>query len=210
MDEDEILERIVSKDEINRKLQLIKKHNLTTYKHSLRVALLCIKVGIFYGFNFSDIETLSVAGLLHDIGKIKISNKILDKKTILSKIEEDIIKKHSKYSYELTSDLNNQEIKKIIVAHHEFVQYKPYPRKNTTDYNKREYNMKRVQMSKIVAFCDIFDALYYKRPYRDSVSLEKIEKIMFNTNFFLDEDLIVEILKMLKKDLVPVEIGDSK
>lgn len=117
------------------------------------------------------VEDTVIGALLHDIGKLKISNDILLKKGRLSDEEFKIIQNHPIYGYELIKDEPFSDVsKEIILSHHEKLDGAGYPN------HKRDIDiLKQVQ---IVTVCDIYDALTEKRAYRNDKSIYTAFKIL--------------------------------
>ena len=111
------------------------------------------------------------AALLHDIGKLGVSNAILEKPGKLTAEEFDSVRKHPFYSYEILRRIPAfADFSYDAAAHHERFDGKGYWRGLTAE-----------QLSftaRILAVADVFDALRAKRPYRDALPLEKVFSIM--------------------------------
>lgn len=131
-----------------------------TYTHSINVALLSRLIGKWmkYGKNMQD--SLMFAGLLHDIGKMKIDKNVLNKPDKLTDQEFEKIKQHSVYSYELLQ-LNKDiplDVKVGILMHHERMDGSGYP------YGVCNENINDI--AKVLAIADSYDAMISERPYQ--------------------------------------------
>lgn len=142
----------------------------STYVHSLNVALISRIVGEWLGFSQKDLELLSVCGLLHDIGKVKIPDSIVKKPGKLTPNEYEIVKKHTVFGYEI---LKNQNLAQSIIntplMHHEKCDGSGYPNK-----------LKRDQIDdfvKIVTIADVYDAMTSARVYRNPISPFEVVEI---------------------------------
>lgn len=139
--------------------------------HSERVSDLCMLIGRQMNMNASEIKNLQIAGLLHDIGKIGISNDILDKEGPLNEEEWIVIKKHPEISYNILSAVNDYgPLAEIVLAHHEWWDGSGYP----NGLKGEEIPVK----ARIIAIADAFDAMISDRPYRKGMSEEKALQII--------------------------------
>lgn len=129
-----------------------------TYSHSINVSLYASILGRWLNLNDLEIKDLALAGLLHDIGKIKVDQVILNKKETLSAAEFNLLKEHTTFGYEivLESDLPIG-IKQAILLHHEKMNGRGYPLGLSWDHI-HDY-------AKIVSIVDIYDAMTSDRPY---------------------------------------------
>jgi len=161
----------------------LKSHHPETCKHSLRVSLLAIDLGIQNNLQHQ-LKVLCYAGILHDIGKLHITPSILSKPSPLNKLEKKLIKSHVRLGFLELSSPEYKEVREIVVSHHEYKQ-NPYcrtgkdRRNNKRNTRDRRNNSKiRDQLAQIIAISDIFDALASKRAYKKPYSREKAEKII--------------------------------
>ena len=129
------------------------------------LAQVMAKLGVTKGmvvFGQDKLDEISMAGLLHDIGKFKIPDEILLKPGKLTKEEFEVIKKHTVYGYEI---LNNFKIlestKRAALLHHEKFDGSGYPFGYTAD--------KIDDISAIITIADVYDAMTSKRCYRDGM-----------------------------------------
>ena len=105
------------------------------------------------------LDTLTLCGLLHDIGKLKIPDEILNKPGKYTDEEFDLVKRHTKFGYELLKTLNiDPHIKKAALLHHERCDGSGYPLK-ATQKDLDDFSM-------VVAIADVYDAMTAARSYR--------------------------------------------
>lgn len=151
--------------------------------HLLRVAKLTKSVCKIYFHNESIANTGFFAGLTHDVGKLMIDDKILNKAGKLTTEEFEIIKKHTNYTYELLKEVGLNDYAYIGLHHHEQYNGKGYPK----SLKGKDIPL----LSRIVAICDVFDAMTNKRIYRKNVfSLDAtLEYIRVNTGEYFDPEL---------------------
>lgn len=97
--------------------------------HSDRIAMICKKIGITLGMDENDVSELGVVGLLHDIGKIGISEHILNKMDTLTDAEMDEMKRHPEIGYHILRSVNEYvDIAEYVLAHHEQCDGNGYPK----------------------------------------------------------------------------------
>jgi len=155
------------------------------FSHSLRVSKLCEKLSILVGLSKKDIDEFKFLADIHDIGKIKIPNKILMKPGSLTKDEFIIVKKHVQYALDILSTFgfNESDIRPII-EHHERCDGSGYPK----GLVEKEISTE----GKILGIIDVFEALYSKRPYKEPWSRDKIKKYFKeNREKFCDKIFII-------------------
>ena len=142
-----------------------------TYQHGEKVAQLCRQLSLDIGFNEYQAECLYIAGLLHDIGKLRTPDHILHSQNTLTQDERNQIKRHAVDTYiTLEAMFPNSLICQWAGNHHERLNGSGYP-----------YHLKADELdtgSRIVAIIDVFQALSQERPYKGRHSLEAVLSIM--------------------------------
>lgn len=133
-----------------------------TYRHNLAVAMFSNMIGGWLGLDKQELMQLTTAALLHDVGKMLISEDILHYPGKLTKEQFEEMKKHTIYGYELLKETTGITHRQALVAlqHHERLDGSGYPYGITAD--------KIDLFSRIVAVADIFHAMTSKRIYRDA------------------------------------------
>ena len=169
---DEIADKFNDNYKIIGCINLFKFADSYTYTHSINVALLSTLIGKWmkYGKNMQD--SLMLAGLLHDIGKMKIDKNILNKPDKLTEDEFEEIKKHPVYSYELLQDNKDipLDVKVGILMHHE--------RMDGSGYPYGVYNENINEIAKVLAIADAYDAMISERPYQKKRSPFEVIQLM--------------------------------
>lgn len=169
-------------------LKMLKAYDEYTLCHSVHVAVLSAITGLKMGYNEYQLAELVTSALLHDIGKIQIPIKVLNKKGILSKEEFEVIKMHPQLGYEYVKRnyLNaSDDMLKGIYQHHERVDGSGYP--------QGLIRTEIAEYSKIIAVCDVYDALTTNRPYHNAyIPSEAIEYLYGCQD--LDEKIIYEFI----------------
>ena len=158
-DIDEILSESRNPTHIVQMIDCMRDSDDVTYKHSISCAILCKVMGQWMKYSKEDIKVLTLAGLLHDIGKLTMPSAILQKPTRLSANEYSIMKQHPQEGYKLLLDQHlDQRILNAALQHHERVDGSGYPRGligNAID-----------EMAQIVAIVDVYIAMINPRIYR--------------------------------------------
>lgn len=145
-------------------MRLLRKKDDYTFNHSLGVSILAITLGKWLNFSKNQIFDLSIVGLFHDIGKLKVPDEIVKKPGKLTIEECGEMKKHSIYSYEILQESNRfkDDILLGVLQHHEKIDGIGYPHGIKGD--------KIHKYAKIIAICDIYHALTSNRVYKDKDS----------------------------------------
>ena len=142
-----------------------------TQTHSLGVAAKAEQMANYYGFDPEKTTRYYFAGALHDIGKLVVSNNILEKPGRLTENEFATMKDHASATYYILDKMKGiSDILEWASNHHEKLNGKGYPRGLTA----KELSFEE----RLMACIDIYQALTEKRPYKDGMSHEKTIAIM--------------------------------
>jgi putative nucleotidyltransferase with HDIG domain len=149
-----LMERLAEKDEY-------------TEGHTRRVALLAVEVGEELGLSPGRLRSLAIGGLLHDIGKLSVPDEILKKPGPLEPEEYDVIRTHTVRGAQLVLELGgfHDEVRRMVLGHHERLDGSGYPHGRSGHEIDFETRM--------LAVCDVYDALCSTRVYRDAWSREQ-------------------------------------
>ncbi len=140
-------------------------HNLrqiedTVFAHSINVALIARILGTWMKYDSDTIDQLTIAGLLHDVGKLKIPPAILDKPGKLTDLEFEVIKTHSRLGYDVLSKFHlDPRVLNATLHHHERADGSGYPSK-LKGSEIDDFTM-------IIAVADVYDAMTAARKYRE-------------------------------------------
>ncbi|MCZ6795629.1 MAG: response regulator [Planctomycetota bacterium] len=164
--------------------------------HSERVSRLATQLGRDVGLDALEVERLGWAALVHDVGKIGVSETVLHKPGKLTEEEFTEMKRHPVYSAEIIRPLahlkGGDPTVRAIYHHHERMDGKGYP-----DGIKGEAIP---LLSRLISVCDVFDALSSDRPYRKALGEEKIREIIEDlSGDHLDEQLAAVFLRNLNR-----------
>jgi HD-GYP domain-containing protein (c-di-GMP phosphodiesterase class II) len=151
--------------------QVVDSKSPYTSGHSERVTLFTDMIAEQLEFSAEQRRWLKRAALLHDIGKLGVSNAILDKPDKLDESEWEVMRMHSAHSEAILSRISAfSELAPIAGAHHERLDGKGYPRGLSGSQICLE--------TRIITTADIFDALTADRPYRAAMPITKALAIM--------------------------------
>lgn len=136
-----------------------------TYSHSSNVALYACAMGEHLGFDAETLRRTRRAALLHDIGKVGVSNRILDKNGPLTDAERAAVQAHPSFTWEILGRVSAfAPFARQAATHHEKLDGSGYPWKLTGD------DLDRPSRALVVA--DIYEALTATRPYRAGLSAD--------------------------------------
>lgn len=163
------------------------KDNYTS-GHSERVALMTYKLSKGLGIKGVELENIDIAAHLHDIGKIGVPDKVLNKNDKLLPHEWEYIKMHPKIGFDILSKSNRLRfISKIVLHHHERWDGKGYPQ-----------GLSGINIplgSRIIAVCDSIDAMTSDRPYRKAMGFEEcMNEIIINIGLMFDPVIVQYII----------------
>lgn len=163
-----------------------------TKAHSDGVARLARHLGKVFELSEESCEMLELAGLLHDIGKLRQPDELLDKPGKLTAEEYAHIQRHSFDTYTILKNIKGLEkVTQWAALHHERADGSGYPYHLSTETLALE--------ARIVAVADVFQALAQKRPYRDPLQPDEIMEIL---NEMVDDGkLDREVVMRVDQDL---------
>lgn len=163
-----------------------------TSEHSFNVGLLAITFGRHLGLHEDDLQKLGVAGMLHDIGKMRTPIEILNKEGALTPDEFKIMREHTTNGRDILVSHKNVAPGTVDVAftHHETLDGKGYPR-NVKGKGISEF-------TKIVTVCDVYDALTSERCYKAGKSSVEAFRILYGgRGKQFDENLVTEFIECI-------------
>lgn len=165
-----------------------------TKAHSDGVARLSRFIGELFALSEASCDMLELAGLLHDLGKLRQPDELLDKPSELTAAESASMHRHSFDTYTILKNIHGLEtIAEWAAQHHERVDGTGYP-----------YHVGGKSISleaRIVAVADVFQALAQKRPYRDSLPLLEVIAILENmvVEGKLDQGVVFQVRQNMHK-----------
>ena len=182
----DIVEEIVENRNAMVNMIDLKSYDSYTYYHSVDVGVLSIVIGVALGMKTGALYKLGLGALLHDIGKVFIDRKIIQKTDFLTDEEYGKVKKHPElgYDYLLKSKLDLPASALTgILQHHERMDGSGYPEGLCGGGIKKP--------SRIISIADVYDAMTSDRPYRQALMpSEAMEYLMGGAGTLFDPELV--------------------
>ena len=170
----------------------IKQKDYVTAQHCLRVALLAISLGRHLGLPKQNLETLGLCGMLHDVGKSKISVELLNKKGTLTSKEFNILKSHAILGHTMLAKdkLLPAQVLDAALSHHERIDGQGYPNQVSAS-NLSFY-------TRIVSIVDAYDAMISERPYKKAMTSSQALKTIYDERGRqFDHHLVVKFIESM-------------
>ncbi len=171
----------------------IRKKDDYLLEHSVSVSVLITIFSRYLGLEKDIVQQLAIGAFLHDVGKIKIEDEILNKPGKLSDSEFSVIKTHVNHSINIINDTQGVSPLSLQVAaqHHEKLDAQGYPFNLSAD--------KITHYGRMIAICDIFDALTANRVYKDGYPHTKAFSILRHMASIgqLDQVLVDSFIKCM-------------
>lgn len=176
-------------------LMSITEHDYYTYTHSVNVAIYLVGLGKQMGLTQDEIQMLSLGGMLHDLGKAKISLEIINSTGKLTDEQFDEMQKHPEFGVELLKKIDKankipKECYFAILHHHEKFCGGGYP----CGHEGKDIHL----YGRMTKICDVFDALSTKRTYKEAMSSFDSLKLMKEKMMHeFDPDIFDEFLQLM-------------
>jgi PAS domain S-box-containing protein/putative nucleotidyltransferase with HDIG domain len=163
-----------------------------TAGHQIRVADLATAIARQIGLPDEQVHAIHLAGIVHDLGKIKIPAEILSKPGLLSDIEFQFIKTHAQAGYDILKDINFiWPIAQIVLQHHERLDGSGYPQGLKGDAIMFEV--------RILSVADVVEAMSSHRPYRPAMGIEAaLEEIARQRGIRFDPKVVDVCLSLFR------------
>ncbi len=209
----ELLNSLKSEDRYGGVLGLLKDINdfdYYTYVHSVNVGLLAMIYQYKTSYNADRIRSMSMAGYLHDIGKLRIPKEIVDKPGMLSKQEMAVMLEHTREGYRILADIEKYAPQKKIsdlikygaLFHHRKYMLYGYPNRKERDGVSREFYFKLPEEVRILGICDMYDALTTNTPWRKGTEPSTALRAILNaSNYYFSVSDVHLFLKALALSL---------
>jgi putative nucleotidyltransferase with HDIG domain len=190
----------------------LKEFDQYTTTHAINVAMLTMALAEFVGVGAGMVRAFGLAGLLHDLGKIKIPAEILNKPGKLTRLERTIVETHPAEGARMI--LEGEEPLDLAAAvayeHHLCIDGRGYP---ALHYPRQPH-----QASRLVHVCDVYDALRTRRPYREAwTSAEALDYIRKRAGTEFDAESVGAFVDMMQRwdariaqEGSPVTVSEAK
>lgn len=167
-----------------------------TKEHSQRVTYYAIAVARKLECSEEQIEELQFAGIIHDIGKIGISDRILQKTGRLTSEEYTIIKRHPGIGDSIVKPLGLIQSERDIIRHH-------HERFDGKGYPDGLGGSEIPRLARILAVADSFDAMTSKRPYREGLSVsDALRELRANSGTQFDPETVITMISCIEDGLL--------
>ena len=174
----------------------------STEEHTRRVAALAVEVGEALGLSGARLRDLAIGGLLHDVGKLSVPSSILQKPGPLDDDEFEVIKQHPQQGRELLAELGgfDDRVGRLVLDHHERLDGSGYPR----GLSGTELDLE----TRILAVCDVYDALVSPRVYRAAWSNSKaLALLQEESGVEFDPRCVAALVGVVSRENVAVQVA---
>lgn len=186
---EDLISYVMDNGKINNYLVDIRAHDDYTYIHCVETGVMATFLGISLCLKRDEIKELGVGAILHDIGKIKISNDIINKKGRLTAEEFDEMKKHPMYGKEILEKnyiISDNAIRGVLEHHEKF---------DGTGYPRGLKGNGISKFGKITCICDTYTAVSSNRSYREKFKPNEAYELILAGSGSMFDDKIVEKFK---------------
>ncbi len=190
---------------VNVLAETIEAKDRHTRGHCNRMRWLCVEIGKIMGLDRERLELLEYASMLHDIGKIGVNERVLNKRGPLSEEEKEHVRIHPELGKKILKGIPLMEsVAEIIVSHHENFDGSGYP----SGLTGREIPLG----ARIISAADLYDAMSNDRPYRKGIAIEEIvEEMKRVSGSQLDPEIVKVFLENMNDIVLKSEaLGEGR
>lgn len=189
---DEMIDSIFRNQDALVSLGRIKEKDEYTYMHSVSVGVLMLAFGRHLGLDIQTLREVGIGAMLHDVGKMIVSQALLNKEDSLTEEEFIMMRKHVEYSRMLLEQTHGITDTAITMAaqHHERIDGTGYPLHLKGD--------EIPYYSRAVAIMDVYDAMTSKRSYQDKfIPTEVLKKLYEWSSYHYDRELVQQFIRCM-------------
>lgn len=173
-------------------LMKMASQDFNEYTHAIQTSAYAVTLARALGMRtFNELAAVGIGSILHDLGKVKVDPRILDKGESLNEDEKTEVQRHPEYGFEMLKRQRSipEEAEVIVLQHHERPNGKGYPYGLSDDIHLG---------TQIVSLVDCFDSLTSNRPYKKKLSgLNALRYIREELKDEYNPKLVVEFIKVL-------------
>lgn len=199
-----VMEEVLNNGDVMCNMLDIKTYDDYIYFHSVNVAVLSAMIGASCNMNEEELNILTTAALLHDVGKRFVEEEVLNVKRALTEEERIMIVQHPKLGYDFLKENFDflPEVYTSVLEHHEWY--------NGCGYPMRKSGSEIPIYARIIKLADVYDALTSKLPYHEAVPpSEAVEYIMANAGAEFDPELVDVFMRKIAVYPVGCEVSLS-
>lgn len=180
-------------DSITALAAIVEMRDPYTAGHQRRTAQLAIAIAKELQLPAEQVEGIHLAGVVHDVGKIRVPAEILTKPGKLTGLEFSIIKEHAQNGYEILSNIDFPwPIAEIVLQHHERLDGSGYPQALS--------NGKILLEAKILAVADVVESMMSHRPYRPALGIDSaLDNIALNRGALFDSAAVDACIRLFRE-----------
>ncbi|RKY51822.1 MAG: hypothetical protein DRP89_08695 [Candidatus Neomarinimicrobiota bacterium] len=175
-------------------MKAIQRKRFATWvvSHSVNVTIFALKIGFGLKYKKNEMHQLAIASLLHDVGMVKVPNKILFKHGKLSSDEYDVIRQHPIHGYEIVKHLKDDYPYLLNAV------YQEQEREDGSGYPQGLKGDKICEFAKIIGTADIFEALVHGRTYREGfITYYAIQNILETKSHQFSPKMIRSLISVI-------------
>ena len=176
----DIASEVIKDPQVLLQIAVLKAIDNYTFSHAVHVSIYATTLGRFLRFSERELHEISMAGLLHDIGKVDIPDEILNKPGKLSDEEFQVMKQHVRYSFNRVYRFEgvSHDLLCAIGQHHE--------RLDGTGYLQKLEGKDIHKWARILAIADVYDAVTTNRVYREAMLPHEGAEVLMGSSGHLD------------------------
>lgn len=188
----ETVRRVLTQSQLLNKLTEVLRSDFSIYSHSVNVSMLAMAFGRYLGLPASQVETLGMGGLLHDVGWAKLPADLREKRGVFSPQERAEMQRHPRLGYQVLAPVGAVpfDVLQIVLHHHENADGSGYPGGLTSGHTPF--------LARVTRVVDAFDAMTSRRVYKDPVSaFEAASTLMQEMSEAFGQDLVPRFIRFL-------------